>query len=448
MICILTIIFFDGTADSGDSIVHYLFARYAPAHPKLFFDHWAKPLFVILASPFAQFGFGGIKVFNAINSVITIIYTYKVTELLKIKNPVIVIILMMFAPLNYILTFSGLTEPLFAMFLILGIYFCLKEKYVTASLIISFLPYVRSEGLIIIGIFGLYFMLIKKWKSIPFLITGSAVISIAGYFVYHDLLWVFTKIPYATLNSVYGSGTITHFAEKLVYVVGVPICVLVWIGFSTLVIKLFRKKANTEEFLFLLSSFSLFLIAHSLFWYLGIFNSYGLIRVMISIMPVMAIIALMGFNALTESFIKTEKIGIIIKVIVLGYILIFPFAPHPAAIQWEEKMMLQGGQLRAMEVADFISKNNQAKYPIIYSHPALSMALNLDPFDENKVRKFTRENISGMRSGELLIWDNVFVEFESGIKKSDLDAMPELTQIFLYKTEKGPEVVYSGYMRK
>ena len=126
IICILTISFFNGTADSGDSIVHYMFAKYAPSHPKLFFDHWAKPLFVILASPFAQLGFIGMKIFNSIISLIAIYFTYKVTELLKIRNAIFVIIIMMFAPLNYILTFSGLTEPLFALFLIIGVYYCLK----------------------------------------------------------------------------------------------------------------------------------------------------------------------------------------------------------------------------------------------------------------------------------------------------------------------------------
>ena len=44
-----TIFYFNGTGDSGDSPMHYLFAKYAPKHPELYFDHWAKPLFVLLA---------------------------------------------------------------------------------------------------------------------------------------------------------------------------------------------------------------------------------------------------------------------------------------------------------------------------------------------------------------------------------------------------------------
>ena len=53
------ITYFNGTGDTGDSITHYFYAQYAPLHLELFFNHWAKPLYVLLASPFAQFGFIG-----------------------------------------------------------------------------------------------------------------------------------------------------------------------------------------------------------------------------------------------------------------------------------------------------------------------------------------------------------------------------------------------------
>ena len=59
---------FNGTGDDGDSIFHFLYAKYALTHPELFLHHWAKPVFVFLASPFAQFGFMGIKTFNVLLS--------------------------------------------------------------------------------------------------------------------------------------------------------------------------------------------------------------------------------------------------------------------------------------------------------------------------------------------------------------------------------------------
>lgn len=127
------IFFFTGTGDMGDSVAHFLFARYAVVHPELYFHHWAKPVFVLLASPFAQFGFEGAKVFNALVSMACVYFTYRVAFQLKLKQHWIVALLLICMPLNYILTLSALTEPLFALFTILALYWCLGKKYVEAA---------------------------------------------------------------------------------------------------------------------------------------------------------------------------------------------------------------------------------------------------------------------------------------------------------------------------
>ncbi|MCS7078406.1 MAG: hypothetical protein NZ455_16965, partial [Bacteroidia bacterium] len=124
-ICAWTIFYFNGTAGTGDTITHFLFAKYAFKYPIFFFDHWAKPVFTLLASPFAQFGFTGIKVFNALVTVFTLYFTYQCAVLLKINQPILPVLFCILMPSYYILTFSGLTEPLFALFLSVGVYLLL-----------------------------------------------------------------------------------------------------------------------------------------------------------------------------------------------------------------------------------------------------------------------------------------------------------------------------------
>jgi hypothetical protein len=60
----LAAIAFNGTADEGDSVEHFLYAKYAFIHPENFVNHWAKPVFVWIAAPFAQLGFSGVKFLN------------------------------------------------------------------------------------------------------------------------------------------------------------------------------------------------------------------------------------------------------------------------------------------------------------------------------------------------------------------------------------------------
>ena len=55
-----------GIDGETDSITHYQIARYAFKYPHFFLDTWGKPLFTILSSPLAQFGYSGAVLFNLI----------------------------------------------------------------------------------------------------------------------------------------------------------------------------------------------------------------------------------------------------------------------------------------------------------------------------------------------------------------------------------------------
>jgi hypothetical protein len=446
----LTIIYFNGTGDAGDSITHYLFARYAPVHPELFFDHWAKPVYVLLACPFAQFGFTGIKVFNAVGALFTIFFTYRTVQELMLKNAVLVVVIMIFTPLYYILTFSGLTEPLFALALAVCLYLAIKEKFLAASLVISFLPYIRSEGLIIIGVFAFWLLLKKQWKVLPFLFFGSFVYSIAGFFVYHDLLWVFSRIPYAQAGSPYGSGSLFHFTEQLFYVTGVPVYILFWLGIISIILRSFRKTITQEELILVAGGFLCFFVAHSLFWYFGIFNSMGLKRVLIAVMPLTAIISLQGFNFITD-FISSDKM--ILKRTVQGilviYIVIFPFTANPAAINWKKDMMLNKDQQCALEAVHFIADKKLTGSQILCAHPYVFMALNIDCFDNRERPGFSQNDIRQMKPGDIIIWENWFALVESNISNKALEEDSTLVNLYNSTVEEdGREILYSVYIRK
>jgi hypothetical protein len=448
LISVISIACFEGVGDVGDSVSHYLFARYAPVHPELYFDHWAKPLFVLLASPFAQFGFMGMKVFNAIISFITVVLTYRIALRLKLSNAAVIILLMLFSPLWYILTFSGLTEPLFALFTALGIYFCLGRRYLAACLVVSFLPYIRSEGLIIVGVFGLYLLWVRSWKHIPFLLVGSVLYGVAGYFIYHDFLWVFTRIPYATLGSVYGSGPLFHFVEQLINVVGVPIYALVWIGMIAIFIGVVKKRKGPEEGILVLLGFLCFFVAHSLFWYLGIFNSMGLKRVLLGVMPLIAIMALNGFNVIAEGLAKTPRLKTTVIALLLVYMVIFPFTANPSAIHWKKDMMMTEEQKMAFRLKDTVLKLGPVSGPMIYDHQYLSLVFGLDHFDESKRLSLTPDHIQALKTGGMVIWENQFAEEKSGMKKEHLDADPRLTRRYTWEIDDfGKRIEYAVYTK-
>lgn len=441
----LTIFFFHGTGDGADSVMHYLFARYAPRHPELYFNHWAKPVYVLLASPFAQFGFPGIKLFNAIVTGFSIFFTFSIAQLLNFKNALVAAVILLLAPQYYAITFSGLTEPLFALFVSLGVYAALRGKYLAAALVISFLPFVRSEGLIIIGVFGIYFLLKGKWRFIPALMFGHVVYSLAGVFVHHDILWVFTKIPYANMGSPYGSGRLAHFVIQFYYMVGAPIYILFWIGTVVIIYKAAKRTAGHDLFVLVLLGFFAFFIAHTLFWYLGIFNSMGLKRVLAGVMPLAAIIALAGLNFLTEEIFKERKsLRNAVQFALLAYICIFPFTSNKAALKWERDLSPLADQEAAASAAEFIRQGTGTQHRFLFNHPYLSHALDIDHFDVNRRIDLNAPSLQNTKAGDVVIWTDAFSPYD--LTKETLDNSPRLEYLYNSRVLEGKTtIVYSVY---
>jgi hypothetical protein len=435
---VLFIFLFDGTADSGDSILHYLFARYAPQHPELFFNHWAKPVFVLMSSPFSQFGFMGMKFFNLMVSGCTLYITYATCKSLEVKNPVVVMLILMFAPYNIIITLSGLTEPLFALFLISGVYLVVKHKLIAAAILISFLPFVRSEGLIMAGMFALFFIVNRNYKAILFLICGHVVYSLAGWFVHGNFGWVINEIPYNRLSSAYGSGEPGHFITSMIYVVGVPVYLLFWLGTVGNIIALIQRKekSGSVNSILILGGALVFIAAHSLFWTLGIFNSMGLIRVLVGIIPLIAIIALVGFNFISEHKFFGKLAKPIVQALLLLYIVVFPFTDNPAAINVKKDLLPDTGQICSHEVADFIIEHGYKENRFFTAYAYFSLVMNWDYFDKSRHVELKTENIHLIRKGDCIIWDDWFAKNTSGINLENLENMTGVIKIKEFYCEK------------
>jgi Gpi18-like mannosyltransferase len=184
-----------GVYAGADNFIHYRLSRYSFSYPQFFLDHWGKPLFTLLSSPFSQFGFNGLKIFNVLTGCSTGFLAYKISRQLGYKNAVLAMIFTFFMPMFFIMMFTGMTEILFSFVTILSVYLFLKEHYIAAAIAISFLPFARTEGIAVIPCFFLALLYLKKYKAILFLGFGVLAYSLVGGFYYHDFFWVVTKMP-------------------------------------------------------------------------------------------------------------------------------------------------------------------------------------------------------------------------------------------------------------
>lgn len=426
---------FNGTGDEGDSITHYLLSKYAFVQPKNFLNHWAKPFFVLFSAPFAQFGFVGIKLFNIICTLTTLYFTYRSAIFLQIERPVLAIWLTMAAPAYAVLTLSGLTEPMFAAVLMASLYGIMTKRYVWALLVLSFLPFVRSEGLVIFGSVIIYLCYSKQCRYIPLLAFGHVAYSIIGYFYYHDFLWVFNKMPYATLSSGYGSGRLNHFFEKLPQITG-DVLKALWIigmifGIKQLVQSVRNKKwlLSAEEIWLVYGCFVSYFVAHSMFWYMGIFNSYGLLRVMIGVLPLLALIALLGFNWLL-TFAKPQHQKYLATSILIA-LFVLPFMGRKT---WSSaSFALKPDQLAQNTLYNYLKTQypNYQSYYYYYSAPYLSLlfAQNFDGYVRgNMPQPNTRLPIDMANQTDnkakpaFVIWDDWYAPTESNVSLEQISS--------------------------
>jgi hypothetical protein len=226
------------TYDTGDSVMHFLYARHAMNHPMLYLEHWGKPLFTLLASPFAIFGWTGMKVFNLLVVIITACLTASVSEKLYKGSLGIAAIFFIGAPNILLITSSGLTEPLFGLLLIWALYAEVLRKYWLSAIIISFTLFSRSEGQIILIVWVCWSIYNLRWKQLPFFLTGFLIYALIGYLSeYHDFWWYFTKNPYDQPRFVYGSGDWDHFLRSFIYLTGPFITLFAALGIIVSIVK-------------------------------------------------------------------------------------------------------------------------------------------------------------------------------------------------------------------
>ncbi|MFY0643621.1 MAG: hypothetical protein JXR19_04075 [Bacteroidia bacterium] len=415
----------DSTYDSGDSVLHFLYSSQAFEYPKYLMDHWAKPVFVLLSAPFAQLGWWGMQFFNSLCILGSSFFLFQLFKSYHLKSW-LAVLLTFSAPLYFLVQSSGLTEPLFALFLTASIYYLKKDQLWLSLVLLSFLPFVRSEGWIIAPIVIIYLISLKKFKWIPILLIGTVVYGIIGHFYYDDFLWMFNQNPYSGAEEKYGSGNWLHFFNQLPYVIGIPLFTLVLIGLYDGFYRAVRSQMSLHEF-FLIYGIALgYFMAHTVFWAEGLFHSFGLNRVLIVIIPLFAFIAYRGIEriACAFSFINSKYIWYTF----CGLVIIFPFTGNKAALRLPGSIQKEPLQILTDEVRDYCD-SSFGERKIYYGCAYIPMI-----FDKDIDNSLESERIGMIKKipadqGSLVVWDSYFAVTDQDITEEELNLKPELTLV-------------------
>jgi len=403
----------EGTYYGGDSYWHYYFSKYAFQFPVFYLDHWAKPFFTLVSSPFSQFGYKGIIFFNILCGTAAGYMAFLTAKKNAFRYPEMALVFILFTPIFMKMMFTGMTEIFFTFLLTAGFYFLIDKKYVLSAVLLSFLPYVRNEGIIFLFLFSLFFIYKRKFIPVLVLATGTIIYSFAGGIYFRDILWLIHKSPYQLSGDVYGHGELSFYYKALTLCLGDFLKILVYIGLIITLVSLinfFRKrqmllKNQAQNMIFVILVPVLYFSFQSIIWWKGWMSVLGDYRFLTAIVPFTSIIALFGFEKIC-GWLKVRAIAVYGLIVVVSVLVIYQTLlanPLPVPLM-DENIVVR-------YTVDWIKRNRYNQSVIYYFNPYIPLALDASPFNNQKLREGIKnpETIEKtVPPGSILIWDSHF----------------------------------------
>ena len=425
--------FSEGSYGGADDLSHYRFSRYAFQFPEFFLHHWAKPFYTLLVAPFAQLGFVGVRIFNVLTGSITAYFTYRIAKQLGLNNPIMAIFFLLLSTLYPALMLSGMTEILFSFILVFSIFLFLNKNYIASATVLSFLPLVRTEGIVLLVVFILPYLIKRKFIST---ITGLLIYSIIGGLYYHDFFWLISQMPYGDASDIYGTGSLFHFINHSKSIFGFVFTGFIFLGIIIILYQFIKFTSdkiaykNTELILLILMPASVYYWAHSFSWYLGIGSSVGLIRVMVAVIPLFALIALVSYNYILSKLKLAYVFSLFIAVFLIAFLLHSTLSLNQFPVPLREKNQL------IKEASNWMKNSEYQNEKVYYYDPYFFWFLDRNPYDKKLMEEFIpdRENPGkGMEVGEILIWDAHFSANEGRLALSKVEESKLLTKIRVFE---------------
>jgi hypothetical protein len=429
----------EGFYGAADNPSHYFISRYSFQHPALFLDTWGRPLFTIMSSPFSQFGFGGMKFFNVLLGCITAYLAYRIADKTEITPAWMAILFVIFTPMYFLMTMTGLTEIQFGFILILAIFLFFHEKYIAAAIIISFLPLSRSEGFAFLPLFFLAILMRRKYAALPFLVTGLLFFSIIGYlFVWKDFFWIFTHSPYPLHHPLYKEeGNLLHFVNATPEIFGIPLLVLFLAGTLLYGYLLFsvpkdrRLQIFLEVWLLVIPVWMMFALNSVLYWK-ALFGSVGLVRVVTGLLPLAAIVSLKAFSYLEKTVFRQPASRIVFRMAVIAN---FTINAYPVRLLSSEQTVKRS--------ADWIMENSLKDRKIFFTNAYVPLFLELDPYNKKESEQlFGTKWLQYHPVGSLIVWDSYFGPREADIPLAVLENKYGFRLLNIIREHRYKKVVY------
>jgi hypothetical protein len=413
---VLVVLFPDSYQQDGGQ--HYLFARWAFDFPVYFVKVWARPLFMLVYTLPAQLGYPVAKLVTLAVCLATGWHTFRLAQELGLARAHLAIPLLWFQPSWLLLSHELMTEPLFALVLVLALRLHLAGRVRAGMLVASLMILARPEGFFLGVLWGVWILLDRReprpfWRRLPstlLLASGCALWWLAASLITGDPLFILHDWPrdWHAQSAAHGTEPIWSYLVRLPEIVG-PLFLL---PFLVGLVVLLRRRQVLEA----TSAFLVLFVLHSVFRTYGLFGAAGYPRYLVCVAPAMALITLAGWSALAERFSRPRLVG------ALGALVLLPSALaaffYVDAAVWSRD---------AWAVDATAARFREAPRPIARFHGSQRYMYSL--FDDgtpgHDLTADREHNLRVLREsppGTLVLWDDQTGPFLNRVEARDIEA--------------------------
>ena len=330
-----------------DEAAHFVSMKGFWHNPNSILSNWAKPGYKILYALPSLLGADFVMFVNCLVSAFTCFFAYKIAKLLDSKIAILAFVLAATQPLWINLSFRNYSELITALLLSVGIYLHLKNKFIFASLIASYILFIRQEFYPIFGLYFIYLLINRQFLSAVLLGVFPLIQQVWGMVLTGDMLYLWNQIfgTSEQISGQYPRKGFLHYFKMSVTIFG-SVGVTLWVAYLwTWLFERINNLRNKMNFKEAFKDKANLILAVSVIYFLMncIFNSQtlklgpatgGNLRYLLIISPLVAILGTLQVEKFKASNYRPQ-ILILVSVFAL-FVAIYMTHPHNFVI-FDEK---------------------------------------------------------------------------------------------------------------
>jgi hypothetical protein len=274
-----------------DDLTHFLYARWARQVPGYLVHEWGRPGFTVLYFLPAQIGWVAARCLSGVLTVLSAWLAYRIAERLYLPHAWLAAPLALIQPMFFQLSYTTLTETPLAFYAALGLWLLIARRYGWSAVVFSLTLVTRHEALVWLPVWVLA-MWCGRARPWSYLWLGWAPLL-------HNLLapGMIGKVPLKmfflpSADVQYGSGSLWAMPARAVLTWGPGIAALACLG----AILICRRRGGW----IVTSMAAVYFGTHAIVRCLGLFATGGYARFLVSLAPLVAILAVAGIGGLGD----------------------------------------------------------------------------------------------------------------------------------------------------